>query len=193
MLWFTSDTHFSHSRIIEYCNRPFGNVEEMNQAIVDRFNSVIQPEDTLYHLGDVALGKMDESLSWVNKINGHKILLAGNHDRLWPWFKGQNHEMWHHKYVEAGFEAVHLGTGQVEIWRQRFLMCHFPYVGDSRESDRYVQHRPVDNGIPLIHGHTHSAAKYSESLAGTTQIHVGVDAWNFYPVSAEDIQEIMYL
>lgn len=54
--WFTSDTHFDHANVIEYCKRPFSNVEEMNEAMIRNWNKRVMPEDTIFHLGDFHLG-----------------------------------------------------------------------------------------------------------------------------------------
>ena len=55
-IWFTSDTHFFHNNIIDYCKRPFVNAEEMNEYIIKQWNSVVKPQDEVYHLGDFAFG-----------------------------------------------------------------------------------------------------------------------------------------
>ena len=76
--FFTSDTHFGHKNIIEYCQRPFKSVEEMNEKIIENWNKVVSPEDTVFHLGDfVFRGKKRE---FLHKLNGKVIWLKGNHD-----------------------------------------------------------------------------------------------------------------
>lgn len=80
-VFFTSDTHFGHANIIKYCARPYSSVEEMNRDLIERWNSVVGPLDTIYHLGDFSLGKVDPS-DILRKLNGkRKILIRGNHDR----------------------------------------------------------------------------------------------------------------
>lgn len=78
MKFFTSDTHFSHYNIIRYCNRPFNSSNEMNDVIVENWNSVISQEDEVYHLGDVCFGDFDNIRS---RLNGKIYLIKGNHDR----------------------------------------------------------------------------------------------------------------
>ena len=70
-----SDTHFNHANIIEYSNRPFSSVDEMNETIVKNWNGFVTNSDWVFHLGDVALGRFD-----VSQLNGFKILVKGNHD-----------------------------------------------------------------------------------------------------------------
>ena len=73
-----SDTHFGHNNIIKYANRPWTNTWEMDEEMVMLWNYTVRPEDKVYHLGDVTLGK--KNLSIINSLNGHKTLIAGNHD-----------------------------------------------------------------------------------------------------------------
>jgi len=90
--WFTSDTHFGHQGILEYEkeSRPFNSVEEMNEAIINRWNNCVSYNDIVYHLGDVAFGK--KNLAHVGRLKGTKILIMGNHDcypvtEYLPYFK----------------------------------------------------------------------------------------------------------
>ncbi len=81
----TSDTHFFHENIIKYSNRPFDNVDDMNEGLISAWNARIGPENTVYHLGDVAMGKRigkDQSnlVNILNRLNGKIILVRGNHD-----------------------------------------------------------------------------------------------------------------
>lgn len=93
MIYFCSDLHFSHQNIIKYCDRPWATVEEMNEALIANWNSVVKPEDTVWHLGDVAMGPKSKHPEIVARLNGHKLLIRGNHDA--------NHK----KMVALGFEA----------------------------------------------------------------------------------------
>jgi len=79
--FFISDTHFYHKNIIEYCNRPFKNVEEMNQTLIDNWNKVIKPEYLIFVLGDFALTGKDKTTEILSQLNGEKFLIMGNHDR----------------------------------------------------------------------------------------------------------------
>lgn len=76
--WFTSDTHFGHSNIIHYCNRPFKDVEEMDRELIKRWNEVVKKNDVVFHLGDLAFKK---DINYYRKqLNGRMILLKGNHE-----------------------------------------------------------------------------------------------------------------
>lgn len=76
-VWFTADTHFGHRRIIELAKRPFASVEEMDEAMIARWNAVVGKEDLVHHLGDFAFTDHNPYLS---RLNGIKYLTLGNHD-----------------------------------------------------------------------------------------------------------------
>lgn len=88
--FFTADTHFNHFNIMRYCERPFGSLEEMNEAIIENWNKIVTHKDYIYHLGDFGLG---DCRSIFNRLNGRKYLIKGNHDRNptlkfpWVWVK----------------------------------------------------------------------------------------------------------
>ncbi len=79
-----SDQHFSHARISELAERPFATVEEMDAALIRRWNEVVGPDDVVLHLGDLALGPIEESVGLTASLNGRRFLVPGNHDRVSP-------------------------------------------------------------------------------------------------------------
>ena len=127
-IWLISDTHFNHANIIKYCDRPFKTINEMDWYMVERWNSVVKPQDHVYHLGDVYMkaskGYMDNLLSM---LNGKKRLILGNHDN------GKDQILLRH------FEKVML-------WRNfdKFTLSHIPLRNDSIPGNRIN-----------IHGHIH--------------------------------------
>lgn len=186
MRWFSSDLHLGHDNIRKYCERPFKDVDEMNQAIIDRWNEVVSEDDEVYVLGDVALGKIMDTLPLVTLLKGHKFLVPGNHDRLWSGNK-KLRDVDIQMYQQVGFEIL---SEQFMLTDRRWLLCHFPYKGDSQQVDRHSEHRPVKGRFAeslLIHGHTHSKDQIKSGM-----VHVGVDAWGFRPVSEETVDEIVY-
>lgn len=176
--FYTSDQHVGHARICELAGRPFSSVEEMNDAIVERHNAVVSPDDTTYFLGDFAMGPLEESLALVGRMNGRLLLVPGNHDRVFSRFRRNGpRPADFDRYRDAGLDIVGERT-RVVIAGTDVLLCHFPYTGDSRDHhDRYADLRPADDGGWLVHGHTHGRWRQNGR-----QIDVGVDAWNFFPV-----------
>lgn len=192
-VWFSADLHLGHKRIIELCDRPFEDVESMNAGIVELFNTRVKPEDELWLLGDICMGPLAESLEVLSRINGRKILVPGNHDRISPAY--------HHKGDRAAkvsrFAAQYHEVFDELIWKdpwsynvgagREVLLSHFPYVGDSHGEDRYADLRPVDRGVPLIHGHVHGEWRERDHM-----LNVGVDVWDFLPVPLDFIRDWSY-
>lgn len=198
--WFTSDTHFGHTNILRYSNRPFSDVDHMNEEIIKRWNALVSPEDTVYHLGDVALGPIDKSLACVGRLNGFKILVDdGNHDRPFMSRGKAKYDYWVERYAEV-FQEIR-PAGQVRVGEDVVNISHYPYDGEGdhhKGGDRYADERLPDGGRVLVHGHTHAEwavkemdSRVSRSKAGTLQIHVGMDAWHYKPVPAEKIIELI--
>lgn len=81
-IYFTSDTHFYHKRIIEFCRatRKGETAEEMTELMIEKWNDTVTPKDTVYHLGDVSWAGNDKTPGILARLNGHKILIKGNHD-----------------------------------------------------------------------------------------------------------------
>lgn len=133
MIYFIADTHFNHANIIKYCNRPFKNTDEMNEYIIRRWNSVVKEADTVYHLGDVGFGSLQEVKSLVERLNGRKILLRGNHD-----FKiGVN------TWKEIGFLEVY----KKKIILDNLLLTHAPTAEVGKKQINVFGHihdKPLD-------------------------------------------------
>lgn len=186
--WFTADTHFGHERIIELCNRPFKSVEEMNEALVDRWNARVTDQDVVWILGDLALGKIDDSLVYVAMLNGDKRLIPGNHDRVWSGYPKKGKPVRPEdtaRYKAAGLRVY--GGGEPWTHRTGWNMCHFPDVGDSHDEDRFDAWRPKPprQGEVIVHGHVHN-----KWLTNGPRINVGVDVWGYAPASEEEVAEL---
>lgn len=184
-IFFTSDLHFGHANIIEYSDRPFANVDEMNVALIENWNSVVNDDDVVYVLGDVALGRIQDTLPLCSLLRGTKILFPGNHDRCWGGHR-KGVAGWTEKYHDVGGFVVVGGQSEMHVGGQVVNLSHFPYEGDSHDEDRFQQHRPVDDGRWLLHGHVHEKWQ----VRGR-QINVGVDVWDYRPVPYATLAEIV--
>ena len=176
-IYFTSDTHFSHEKIIEYSHRPFTDTNEMNVALIDNWNSVVTPDDTVYHLGDFAMSPRDRIPEFVSQLNGNIILIKGNHDynsslrvfenikyRDYIEFQGKSIELIHNPY-RAKFDADYVLCGHVH---EQYKIAREGY-----QLKDYVTNEHKDLGF-------------------TTKkiiVNVGVDVWNYTPVTLEQIFE----
>lgn len=185
-VFFTSDTHFGHARIIDLCSRPFSSVEEMNEALIANWNSVVRPGDTVFHLGDFIMGKFADNVRLIERLNGSINLVPGNHDRMSSVYHDKPHrkERFTKEYTDRG---VYIQPEVLYGWPGcNINVSHYPYTGDSQDEERYAEMRPEDNGNWLIHGHVHEAWKINGRM-----INVGVDVWDFTPVNFERIMEII--
>lgn len=189
--WWTSDTHFGHVRINELADRPFSSVEEMDREIAERWNDVVRPGDEVWHLGDVALGRIADSLALVSRLHGRKRLVVGNHDRIFAANRPADRRRFLARYeelFELGCTASATADVQTPTGAVTVQVSHFPYDGDSQERERFREFRLPDDGTPLVHGHVHARERFSVSRSGTPQLHVGVDAWDFGPVPESEVE-----
>ena len=161
--WVISDTHLFHARIIEYCQRPFSTVEEMNQVIMKNWNQVIARDDIVYVLGDFCFGNKEKLKEIVSQLNGRKILILGNHDKL---TKGA--------YLEAGFETVSKCPMIVDA---DFILSHQPIQGDLGK-------------FYNIHGHRHKLP--NEAQFSPRHFDIGVDDHNFFPHNLDTVIKTLY-
>jgi len=183
--FFTADLHLGHRNIIDYCRRPFRDADEMNAALIDRWNETVAADDEVLVLGDFAMGRLVDTLPLVALLHGRKVLLAGNHDRCW-FGHHRGVEAGTARYLAAGFDEIWQGVVDLEVGGQTVLACHFPYRGDSHDDDRYVAHRPADNGAWLLHGHVHDQWRVQDRM-----VNVGVDVWDHRPVAETDLDELL--
>lgn len=166
LIYFTSDLHLGHSGIISMQNRPFSTVEEMNRVIITNFNSVVRKNDTVYILGDICHNmKIEDANELINKMNGKKILLLGNHDK---------------KYDESLFNEI-CDFKTASLNGIYFALMHYPMLLWPKKNSGSIQ----------LHGHIHARESYNiqNRDEGIFRYDVGVDANNFYPVSVKQIIE----
>lgn len=174
--FFTSDTHFNHANIIKFCNRPFKDVEQMNDVMIANWNSVIGKDDTVFHLGDFCLGGAAEWTKILDRLNGKIYLIMGNHDL---------------KNIRQGFisrfEHVAMQM-RIEIGKKRIYLCHYPFL---------CFEGGYKDGVWQLFGHVHTRRSNSGIDAGRlqylypTQYDVGVDNNNFIPVSFGQVKRII--
>lgn len=177
-VWFTSDPHFGHRMVAEH--RGFDDTEKHDAALVDRWTRRVRSDDVVWVLGDLAVSNPVKALEILSRLPGRKHLVAGNHDPIHPMHR--NTGKWTERYFEV-FETVQ-PFARAKWDGKYFLMSHFPYLKD-RGVPRYTQYRLPDEGMWLLHGHTHE--KYR--IEGH-EIHVGVDAWDLAPVSLPEILQL---
>lgn len=190
--WFTSDTHFWHKQIIAYCNRPVpgieygpehwgANVEKMNAWLIQRWNEKIKPDDTVWHLGDFAFCGVDKAAQILGLLNGKKNWVLGNHDYGLAKKMGisiQFESIQHYKYLQVPINYED-DNGDLQQYHQPIILSHFPFVSWDG----------MAHGSWHLHGHCHGSLPDNGSL----RLDLGVDCWDYYPVSVEEIQNEMAL
>jgi calcineurin-like phosphoesterase family protein len=189
LIYFSSDQHFWHANVIKYCGRPFANVDEMNDAMIKNWNSVVKPEDTVYCLGDFSLAIRPVE-TYTSQLNGTKYLVPGNHDWCHSYNKKSRNpdirKEWIAKYESWGWIILPEQTTLDIPGIATVNMCHHPYKLVESGDDKYERWRPKDDGRWLICGHVHEKWKTWEKM-----INVGVDQWDFKPVSVDEISRII--
>lgn len=167
-IFLTSDLHIGHDKEFIWKARGFKSIEEMNEAIVRRWNEVVTQEDTVYVLGDVVMGNSEESIQYLDKLNGYIIIIRGNHDSS------------HRKalYKEHGYDVVN--AMYLNYHKYRFFLCHFPTDTSNDDSDKFLKARLLS-----LCGHTHNIQKWEPNGS----YNVGLDAHNCYPISIDEIIE----
>ena len=170
--FFTSDTHFGHNNIINYCDRPFKDVDEMDNALISSWNDLVSNEDIVYILGDFAFKNRKDVEECLEKLNGKKALIRGNHDRasLIKAFKRMGYEVY--DYLKLTISDNEMSNGF-----QSMILFHYPI--------EYWQDK--DKGAWHLHGHMHY--KNSINTKGLAKYDVGVDSNNYKPVSYEEIKQ----
>lgn len=161
-IWFTSDTHFGHRFMLTAYSRPYSCVEEMDESIIKNWNDRVSKGDIIYHLGDLSFSNVGKTNSIINRLNGEKYLIIGNHDKR----KIKKYEGF--GWIKQAYELKHQGQ---HIWMQ-----HFPCR--SWEKSSY--------GSWHLFGHCHGHA-----MPWGKSCDVGVDCWDMAPVSFETISELM--
>lgn len=163
MIYLISDLHLDHKNIMGYCDRPFSSVEEMNRTIVDNWNEVVEEDDFVYLVGDLAFGRRRSKMRyWLKKLNGNVILILGNHD------KG---------YLDS---IVHADKCVLFYKGKKFLLIHDPKMVNS--GDDWV-----------IHGHEHNnkPEKYPFMNGKNRTINVSVELINYTPISLDFLVDKM--
>ena len=185
MIWFTSDHHFGHEKIIKYTKRPFSSVEVMDAELIKRWNWVVSPEDTVYHLGDFTLGNHTLSYHILRQLNAKTIyFIPGGHDKRWLKRNLDVAPSEIYAKVEK-VQPIH----QIKAEGQLIILCHYPLR--SWEQSHY--------GSIHLHGHTHGTIGVMELSSDTKmppdqkrgkRIDVSVDCWDYSPISLDDVIKI---
>lgn len=176
-IWFTSDLHFNHHNIIRFCNRPWSNVGDMDEALISNWNSVVKDDDIVFNLGDFAFAPSSKWKEYLSRLNGRHILILGNHEiTRWPGDK-----------IISLFERVEQQL-LLKIDGRYVYLNHYPYLCFAGA------YRDLNNGAVFnLFGHVHSGpnveGKDKDRLRFLFpyQYDVGIDNNDYHPVSWKQV------
>ncbi len=168
MIYFTADTHFNHKNIIQYCNRPFDSIEEMDDVLVQNWNSAVTPKDDVYHLGDFIWGKGVQVTEFRKRLNGNIHLIVGNHDNV-------NYQNMNEYGKTHNLKSVTL-RHDLKVGGELIVLSHFCMR---------VWNKSHFNSWHAF-GHSHGRL---DPIGKSWD--VGVDNNNFKPISFDELKSIM--
>ena len=157
MLWFTADHHFGQEEARDYFLRPFQTVREMDEELITRHNKIVAPRDTVYFLGDLTLFGQ-----WQQSYVTETVKALHGEKVL---ILGNHDHFNPLDYVKMGFQSVH-----TELKIKGFVLVHDPMMCN------------VDTSTRVLCGHVHRLFKWKRDV-----INVGVDVWDYEPVSYDTI------
>lgn len=164
-IWFSSDPHLLHPKIVDICDRPT-TIEEHDKWLIDRINSRVGKNDTFYLLGDISMANKIETEKLLDKINGKKILIAGNHDsniKTSTRFT-EITQIKNFTFNSPSYPNIHI------------VLCHYPMLSWERK----------------VHGSMHLFGHVHGRLQGNgLSFDIGVDANNWYPLNLEEVFDKM--
>ena len=173
-IFFTADTHFSHANIIKHCNRPWVNIDEHNEKLIEKWNNIVSKKSMVYLLGDFAMIPKDPNIPRMKlyrklrfRLNGKIILIKGNHDHM-------SQEMY-----DCFTKVYDFGT-DIKIDKIPITLCHYPMRSWNKSC----------HGAGHLFGHVHGRL---EKVNTGMSFDVGVDVseWNYSPVPWELVQNKM--
>ena len=162
-IWITSDTHFGHKNILVYeaAARPFKDRDEMNEELIRRWNEKVGPSDVVFHLGDFAFSTPNRIRGITERLNGRKILLLGNHDRV------------------RKFDWEHLGFD---------LVLRHPFIMDDKFIFSHEPLEEIPDGKINVYGHVHGSSYFN--TLDRNRICVCVERWDCAPIEYEFIKDL---
>lgn len=169
MIFYTADQHFGHKNIIKFCNRPFKDIKEMDEVLIENWNNRVMADDTVYLLGDLIF-RSDKHASWyIEKLNGIKHLILGNHD--YKWIKNCNLQ----KYFASVSTYIEINDGET-----RLAISHYPMLSWGGAA----------RGTLHIHAHVHNNREgfvFETLQQMDNAFNAGVEINEYKPVTLEEL------
>lgn len=172
----TSDLHLSHDQEFLYSPRGFSSIKEMNEAIVEKWNTIVKPEDIIYNLGDMAMNDISAAIPYLKQLNGFQWWIRGNHDSMKKI-----------QQITDECKNISLISNPEASWATMFkygkiycYLSHYPTLTANYDEKHFNQH------VIALHGHTHQQINFMYPN-NPFCYHVGMDSHNCTPVSLDEI------
>lgn len=165
MIYFTGCTHFGHKNCLKFDNRPFSDIEQHDDALINNFNRIVTNEDTIYFLGDFCWQQTFENYQRLfNRLNGKKFFILGNHDNKQQLLRCK----------KEGLLVDVFETKTIQINNDRIFLSHYPH----REWAGYYK------GAYHLYSHVHGSLEdYKQSTDVSCML------WEYEPVSWKELKE----
>ena len=167
-IFFTADTHFGHKNIIKFSNRPYESAQDMDEALINNWNSKVSPDDVVYHLGDVGLCSSSNLRKILDRLHGKIYLVRGNHESAadscsssFEWIKDYYELVVDDEDAYQGKRLIVLSHYAMRVWNSSH------------------------HGTWHLYGHTHGNL---EDLIDSLSFDVGVDCHEYSPISYDDVK-----
>lgn len=159
-IYYIADCHFGHENVINFDNRPFKTVEEMNEALINNWNKRVRNNDKVYILGDFIWKSVCVWPDIVNSLKGKKFLILGNHDpRVYP------------EEIKKCFEEI-TNYKEISDCNKRIIMCHYPIIFHKKD---------YDENCYMLYGHVHTTREYEYLKKIRNEIKVKCNQEKGYP------------
>lgn len=167
MIYYISDTHFFHNNIINMCQRPFKNYEEMNDKLIENWNKRIKDNDEVYFLGDFAYKcTQEQATSLLKKLKGRKFFIKGNHDKT----------AWLQSIKEQGLIEWYKDYAEINDHGRMVILCHYPIHSWNGSY----------HGSIHLYGHVHQNSVQNSNWQ-ENRYNVSVEAINYYPITLTEL------
>jgi len=177
--FFTSDLHFFHGNIIDFCERPFSSSQEMYEVLISNFNEVVPEDGETFILGDFGMVSSVEKIQTIlSKMNGKKHLILGNHDYQNKINRPVVRELF---FSVNDILDLRVLDDEMDDKEQRLFLCHYPMNSWAGSG----------NGSWNLFGHIHSKPYNYDPQFNPRTLDVGVDAHNYYPISYQRVKELI--
>lgn len=171
MIYYIGDPHLGHENVIRFCDRPFQNADEMDEAIISNWNRRVTNGDTVFILGDMMFKNSKAPAEYLSRLKGHKMLILGNHDAHWIWQEGVS------KYLDTNISMMELIDHNRKV-----VLCHYPMLSWPC----------MRAGAYMVYGHLHNNREHDPCIRyglSSRMLNSCVEVNGYQPVTLDEMIE----